>query len=349
MKIWEKYIFLEILKFIGFFLLGIYSVYTIIDFFTHSTRLFTYSSVHWYNIIYYYFNHFIIRLVLFLPLSFMLSIIKVLCDMNMHNEISTLQMAGISSKRILLPLFIIASMLSVFTYVNFEVFSPKANAYIGNFKNMHLKKKVKKDANIHTIILDNNTKLSYYSAIDKHKLLDVYWIKSNSDIWHMKYLDYSKKPVVGHYVDHLTKTENYFEKASSYKEFSFSDLNISNDELKIIPIEYYSLSKLIKENKSFAKNKRSQLLSNLHYKLSMPLLPFIMILAVAPYCLKYSRNLSVFFIVFLSIFSFFIFYTLIDSMLILCENQVFHPAIVMWSIFLFMFVAFGKMFIKKTS
>lgn len=349
MKIWEKYIILEILKFIVFFLLGIYAVYTIIDFFTHSTRLFTYSSVHWYNIVYYYINHFILRLVLFLPLSFMLAIIKVLCDMNIHNEISTLQMAGISSKRILLPIFSIALMLSVFTYINFEVFSPKANAYIGNFKNMHLKKKVKKDANIHSIILDDNTKLAYYSKIEKHKLLDVYWIKSNSDIWHIKYLDYSKKPIIGHFVDHLTKIDNSFEKTSSYKEFQFHDLNISNAELNIIPIEYYSLSKLIKENKFFSKTKRAQLLSNLHYKLSMPLLPFIIVLAVAPYCLKYSRNLSVFFIIFLSIFAFFIFYTLIDSMLILCENQVFHPAIIMWSIFFFLFIIFGKMFIKKTS
>ncbi|MBM3198625.1 MAG: hypothetical protein FJZ58_05155 [Chlamydiae bacterium] len=57
----------------------------------------------------------------------------------------------------------------------------------------------------------------------------------------------------------------------------------------------------------------------------MPLMPFLVLLGVIPYCVRYSRTLPLFLIYSLALFGFIVFSTGINALTILGENQVFSP------------------------
>ncbi len=346
MKIWQKYLLKEIAKFILFFLIGIFILFSIIDFFTHSTRLFTYGNIHIHSIFFYYLHQFILQLYIFLPLAFLFSLIKVLVDMNMHNEIAPLQMAGLSRNTLFKPFIYTALFLSLLSYANFEFFTPRAVGYIEHFKDSHLKKKSVKDSHIHWSILQDNTKVIYQTALDKSQFFDVFWVESPTSFWHAKYMDLSFESPKGQMVDHFTSTDsNQFEKKESFDAYVFKDLHITANDLDRKSIESFSLIELFQSifDKALSQKDKNKAKTQLNYKLSMPLLPFLMVFLCGPFCMRFSKNFSIFFLITLSLLAFFAFYTLMDSIIILCENQVFSSTLSIWSIFLFLFIFSKKL------
>ncbi len=138
-KIWERKLFFNTLKLILFFLTAVFLIVIVIDFSIHGAKIFAHSSTAISLIIKYYMNLFFIQLNLFLALTFMLAIIKILSDMNIHHELTALRMAAISAKKLYRPFFILALFISILSYVNFQFFYQKALSFKATFKEEKLK------------------------------------------------------------------------------------------------------------------------------------------------------------------------------------------------------------------
>ena len=352
-KLWQRHLLCETVKFILFFLSCIYLVYIIIDFSTHSTRLFSYSKIQFFKLFLYYLHHFILRLPLFLPLALLLATIKILCGLNIHNELVALKMGGISFKELTVPFFFIATMISLFSYMNYEFLSPYSFSYVEKFKEAHLRKtSKKKQQELYVSLLKDGSKLVYQSYNPQNnELFDVFWIHSPDDIWYMKYLRLENDKTKGFLTDHFLIQNNMMVKKQSYEEKDFPKIRIKTikNRLSSSLFESHSLSLLFRNycKKNFSSpHEKACLLSHLNFKLAIPLLPYLILLALTPFCLRFSRNLKVFYIIVYSLFAFSFFYTLMEAAIILGENQVIYPFYAIWTPFLLSFIFFAPIFYK---
>lgn len=348
MKIWQRMIFLDILKFILFFLICSYLIYFTIDFSIHGNRIFSKDSITLFQIFLFYYHNFIIYLNLFSCLALIFSIIKVYYSMNTQNELIALQMSGISKIKLSTPLFMIAAFLSISFYINYEFMTPISTNAIENFKNENLRSNKKKE-DIHTILLDNGTKVIYHKY-DK-ELIDVYWVISADDIWHMKTLNPNTVPPQGTYVDHFTREKkNNLIKSESFSSYAFFKITFDkNANMAMQPFENRPISMLYDQfdhHRFSSAKERAQILTQLNYKIAFPLLPFLIVFALIPICTKFSRMNYFFLIIFISLISFIGFFVFLDAITILSENNLGSPFWLIWSPFLILFSFLGWRFIK---
>jgi lipopolysaccharide export system permease protein len=351
-KIWQKHLLLEMIKFILFFLLGIYVIYFFIDFSFHGTKIFAKNSVSIGAALVYYYHNFIMYLNLFASLGFMLAVIKVLSSMNHHNELIALFMAGISKYKIASPLFLIALIFSITSFLNFEFLVPTSSKAIELFKNTHLRtKKSETKDSLHTLLLDNSTKLIFqkYDS-EKKELFDVFWIISSDDIWHIKYLKPNTKPPMGSFANHFKRENGKLIMQETYESYNFTNINFDKAaSASLEPYETRPLSTLYSQylsNRFSSSKEKAHLFSQLNYKISMPLLPFVIVFALVPICMRFSKTGRIYAITSFSLFGFIGFYSLMDAAVILSENQVGSPLYIIWTPFLLTAIFFIYKFFK---
>jgi lipopolysaccharide export system permease protein len=322
MTIWQKHILKQLVATFLFLLACLFVIYVIVDLSAHGVRFLSKSGFS--EIALYYLYTFATLLELFLTLAFLLSTIRILFDLSSHRELLALQMAGLSKKKLLTPFFLFATALSLVSYVNGQWLGPDAQQVTESFKISYKPKKNKSDRiHVHSIVLEDKSELVYrnYNK-EKKELFDVFWVRKPDDIWHMKYLEIS--PIKGRYVNHLVRGQNkQFEKSESFVEHFFADLPWNEEVLlhRVIPLESRPLSMLLVQAFADSAENRS-LLSHLYYKLLVPLMPFLVLIAIAPIAMRYSRNQPLFLIVATSIFGLIALKVILDGMLILGENQV---------------------------
>ena len=350
-KKWTRWIFNDTVKFILFFLVCIYIVFFAIDFSIHGSKILTRSNASFIKLFIYYYNNFVIYLNLFLCLSLIFAIIKVIYSLNMNNELIALQMAGISRYKLSAPIFIIAILLTFTSYINYEYLTPAATHGIEEFKNQHLRTKKKNNKNlVKTIFLDNSTKI-IYQKYDKEKkmLFDLFWIKSESDIFHIKYLNPNSSPPIGQYVDHFIKDDmGRLQKIESFASIELSEINFDKTASRSLqPYESRPITTLFaqyKYKRYSSSIEKAYTLSQLNYKLAMPLLPILIVLALIPPCTRFSRSNFIFLISFVSLILFIGFYTLMDGAVILSENRAGSPIWFIWTPILSCFIFFSYKF-----
>ena len=291
---------------------------------------------------------------MFLPLTFMFGIIKVVCGMNGHNELVALQMAGVSLERFVRPIFLLGAFFTCLCLGNFEFIAPKSLFFVDSFHMAHLKKGKKlEDKNIGVYLLKDNTKLVYQKKTGPNELADVFWIRSTSDIWHMKRLNLEAIPPLGFFADHLERNKKHlFEKTQSFKEQAFSQMDFSLSEAQEAktPFETRSLSTLafnLAKKEYSSRKERATLSAQLNYKLAASLLSLLIALSITPFCLKFSKNVPVFLISALSISGFIIFFISMDAAMILAENQALSPFFAIWAPLLTLGLFFSAHFIKQ--
>jgi len=332
------------------FLVCIFLVVIVIDFSIHSAKIFAHTKTSVLLITKYYLNLIIIQLNLFLALTLLLSIIKVLSDMNIHHELIALRMAAISAKLLSRPFIILAIIFTIISYLNYQYLYPKALDFKDNFKEKFLKKTTYKNKLLPNVIyLEDHTRLVYQKYdLSKKELFDVFYIKSNSDIWHAKYLSLNKSNALGRYVDHLIRKDDFFKKDKSYLTYNFRDIQLDKNAFLFVPLENRSISTLYKQSISdmICLKEKIELLANLNHKLAMPLIPILIVISIFPFLITFSKNISIFYISAFAIFGFVIFHTIMDSSLILAENSVMPPYIVMWLPPLIASILFGRKYAK---
>jgi lipopolysaccharide export system permease protein len=284
----------------------------------------------------------------------MLAIIKVIYVKNTQNELIALQMSGISKNKLSTPLFFIALILTCISYANYEFLTPKSVESIESFKNEYFRENKKNiDKSLNILLLENKTKLIYqkYDPI-KNQLFDVFWINSANDIWHIKYLRVDAKTPLGTYVDHfLRDKEGRLIKQESFDSYNFAKIQFDKDvNSSLKPYNTRPISMLYSQykNKRYSSVKeKAYILSQLNYKLAMPLLPFLIVLSLLPICMRFSRISLIYLISFISLISFIAFYIMMDAAMILSENQIGSSFWIIWSPIIITFFFFSFKFIKN--
>jgi lipopolysaccharide export system permease protein len=347
-KIWQRYIFSEILKFLSFFLILLYFVYIIIDLSLHSMHLSHYSYI---DILIYYLHHFIKRIDIFLPISLVLCVIKVIGSLNVNNELVALHTSGISRQKLIYPFFCIAAIFTLTTLISFEFFSTTSLNFIENFNNVYAKNK-DKPTPLNIISLTDGTKLVYSRKdVATGNLLDAFWVISSNEVWHIKSLDINNEHASGDFAEHfILNKDNELIKDLSYKKHDFITMGKEIIEEKVVSYEHLSISSLIKKylfHPHLLTKEKSTILSHLHYKTAISLTPFLIVFALSPYCVRFSKNLSLFFISMVGLFGLISYYTLMDAMIILSENQVIPPLIAIWAPLVLLLSFFSIKFFKQ--
>jgi lipopolysaccharide export system permease protein len=358
-KLWERYVFYELLKVFLFFVFGFYLLYTLIDYSIHARHFSKIQDLTWVDLITYYFYLFIKRLDLVLPLALLIATNKVLLYLNQKNEMMALLVGGLKKIELLRPFFILASFITVVLFLNFEFTIPSSLNYLENFENKHFKKNISNNFDFpstYCIPIENGGKLIFSKYLTLTKTFeDVFYIQSQDEIWKIKTLKTSDSYSEGFYVEHLIRDENdLLIKGRSYERLIFPGLiiDLSFRKKAILPFEHRSLSSLYSLmsslNPLYLENA-FRIQTQFFFKLFMRFISFLVIIACAPFCMTFSRRLPIFMIYAMSIFGVVAFFTVMDTAVILGENHLFLPFLAITTPFLLGFGGFGLKFINTYS
>lgn len=296
-------------------------MYIIIDLSAHGVRFFSKANTP--TILLYYLNIFSMQLDLFLSLTFLLSSLKVLVDLNVHRELVALQMAGISKKRLLSPFFLWALCLGFLSYANSQWCIPYAGKYSHDFKAAYKAKKKVKELKLYRTPLEDQSELVYRTFDpETEELIDVFWVRSASDIWHMK--TFHIQNLEARSVHHLVRDEHQLlvkQESLSSKRFAEMPWDEGLIRHRFIPYESRPLSTLLMQAYGRPADARI-VFSHTFYKLLTPLIPCLILIAMGPMALRYTRKLAVVLLFAVCIFGLLSLKTILDGMLILGENQV---------------------------
>jgi lipopolysaccharide export system permease protein len=170
----------------------------------------------------------------------------------------------------------------------------------------------------------------------------------------MKYLQANPKTPIGEYVDHIVRNkEGFFEKAESYEKCLLPSLKWESHQFnkKQTSVKHQKISQLaylLWKPGSQSFHLKGEIKTHFFHKLFMPLLPLLAFFAISPFCVRYSRNIPIFLIYGLSIFGFVVFFTLVNALVILGENQIIPPFLAMGLPFLVGFIISSQKFYRKT-
>lgn len=354
LKIWQRYFLREFFKIFFLFLFSFYFLYIAIDYCLHIQDFVQHKELQFSKICTYYLFQFVKRADLLIPLALLISTIKVLTGFNHYFELLAFQIGGIELKKFMRPLIFVALLSSLFNLVLEEFALPRSLNAIDRFYDAHLRHNyTTRKEPLHVLHLNDHSKLVYqYFDSAKQSFFDVIWIKNSNDIWRMKYLSADPQKPIGQYVDHLERNKDgFFEKKESSKELLLTDLKWQRDIPRkgFVPFENRSLLELTKQlfgSKHLTRYETAEIQTQLFFKIAMPFLCLLVVIAAIPACVKYSRSSSPFFLYTIALFAFVSFYAFMDAAVILGENRTFSPLWTIFSPFLAGFCFFGYRFAR---
>lgn len=329
MKLWHRFLLQPLLATFCFCLCSVLFLYILIDLSVHGVNF----SKEWTGIsslLFYYLKHLSIYFDLFTTLSFLLACLKVLSDVTSHLEWCALQMGGLSTKKLLLPFFTFGIVLASISLINGQWIAPSAGKIASGIFEAK-----KKSPSLHKLFLEDGSEL-VYAKHHEDLLLDLFWIGSPHEIWHLA--SFSPSTKVGKEIDILELRDGVHSK-DFFQERICPEIQIPHDwkEYQELSLDSLSISALFQETTAEGK-------TCFHRKLAEPLLPLLAFLAVAPPLLRFQRKQRLFLITTLSLLGFFVQFTLFEGLQILGENRVIAPSLAIWIPLIAAFGFFGWRF-----
>ncbi len=329
--IWERYFIKETLQVFFLFLFCFYGLYVLIDFSSHAA-LFHHHHIRFrlVEIGFYYLCDFIKRLDVLVPFALMIATIKTLTSLNVHNELVALMASGIRLKSLLRPFIFLGLCCMALIYANTQWLVPSALNALKQIDETRSNQKNKAGVTTaqHLLLEDESTLLfqNYDSA--KKLFFDAYWIPSLNDVYRIKYLyPYADVPT-GHFVDHFMRNDaGELVLHGSFTSRPFPEILFNSASLTetITSAEELSLTELnakIVHDEKIISEKQSQIEAIFFYKMIMPWLCLLAVMGPAPFCVRYTRQLPVFFIYAGGIFTFVSLYLILDASVIIAKRQV---------------------------
>jgi lipopolysaccharide export system permease protein len=356
-SIWERYFLKEFLKVFFLFLFCFYGLYILIDYAGHTSSLPHHrSSIPPGEIVRYYLYIFASRAEILIPFAILLAFIKTICTLNTHQELVALLASGVPLKKLLRPFFLIAFICTALLFLNEQFLLPLALKKLRHLKDLskHLKGRRDPDMAVHPMILEDGTLFLFQSYdTDKKQFFDVYWIRTIDHIYRIKFLSPSDSPPKGYLVDQLVRLPNgELTYQGSFKEFVFSDMHFNQDILQSALIDPEALSLTNLWNRlphlfSTLNEKESKLLTAFYWKMLLPWLCVLAILASAPFCVKFSRQLPTFLIYVGGMFGLIAFYLGMDAAQVVAKRQVMQPFLAICVPFFLFFSYFSYRYFKQ--
>lgn len=359
-KIWERYFLKEILKVFFLFLGCFYGLYVLIDYASHTSALPQHHvQIQGKELAKYYLFIFASRAEILIPVAFLVATIKTLCQLNVHHELVALMAGGIKQKALLRPFLFLAFLLTAILFLNEQTLLPPALRKLRRIEDStkHQKNRNQLSLAVRNLTLEDGSIFIFqsYDTAQEH-FFDAYWIRSIDNIYRIKYLKPHQSHPIGYFVDHFIRQPNgVLSQVESFEQLTLKGLNFNHELLQSATIDpdALSLSELWTQLPGLQvdefNEKESKILTAFYWKLLMPWLSLLAILAVAPFCLVFSRQLPVFFIYVCGIFGILAFYLIMDAAQIIAKKQVVAPQVMMGVPFLISLMIFGWRFYKKLS
>jgi lipopolysaccharide export system permease protein len=334
-KIWPRYFLKETIKSFFLFILTFYGLYVLIDYSSHASN-FHYHHFYFqvYEIALYYVCEFAPRMEVFIPFGLLLATIRTLTNLNIHNELVALMASGIPLRTLIRPFIFLGMAMVLLIYINTQFWIPLALQKIKQIEQTHRihKHKGLLQLAVKNLNLKDNSHIIFhdYNSNEK-KLVDAYWIRDINDIYRIKYLYPYSQPPVGHFIDHFKRRPTgELVIIESFDLLSFPEMRFHRRDLfqGITNPEDESLSELWKKlppSFNIQSQKESQRASVFYHKMIIPWLCLLAVIGIAPFCVRYSRTLSPFFIYTLGIFGLVAIYLLLNATLVLGKRQVVEP------------------------
>ncbi|WP_039357324.1 LptF/LptG family permease [Candidatus Protochlamydia amoebophila] len=338
-SIWERYFVSEFIKVFLLFLVCFYGLYVLIDYASHTSALpHHHIQLRIRELIRYYLFILASRAEILIPLALLIAFIKTVCTLNTHQELVALMAGGIKLKTLMRPFLMIALAFVGLLYLNEQFVLPSALKKLRHLENAtkHQKKRQLPEITVKHVVLEDRSLLLYQNYdSEKEEFFDVYWIESIDSIYRAKYLCPNKEIPVGYFVDHLLRQPNgELLQQQAYSQYEFKSLLFNQELLQsaILDPDILPLTNLFFQQPSLFANlseKESKIATAFYWKLLMPWLCLLAILAPAPSCVRFSRQIPIFFIYIYSLFGLIAFYMLMDASQVLAKRQVLPP---IWAI-----------------
>jgi lipopolysaccharide export system permease protein len=348
LAIWERYFLKLFIRMFFLFLFCFYGLYVLIDYASHTSTLAHHQiQIPWVEVVRYYLFVFANRAEILLPLSLLIAFVQTVCKLNSHQELVALMASGFNLKLLMRP-FLAMGLICVFLMVANEQFLlPHALRKLRRIEDAtkHKKNRHTPQLAVNHVVLENGSLLIYQNYdTSKDRFFDAYWIESIDSIYRMKYLSPSSSIPVGSFVDHLVRQpsgELLEEKA--YDELPFPGMHFNPELLHsaILDPDILSISELatqVIDVSSELNEKESKLLTAFYWKLTIPWLCLLAIMAPAPFCVRFSRQPPIFLIYICSLFGLIAFYMFMDAAQVVAKRQVLSP---LWAICCPFFITFG--------
>lgn len=355
-QMWERYFLKEILKIFTLFLSCFYGLYILIDYASHTSALANHhTQIQLSELGRYYLFVFASRADILIPLALLLATIKNLCTLNTRQELVALMAGGFSLKMLLRPFLITACFCTLLLFLNEQYLLPPALKKLRRIEdaNKHQRKRNNLPLSVRSITLEDGSLLLFqsYDSV-KEQFFDVYWLRSFNDVYRIKFLSPYKTPPEGKYVDHLVRQKDgTLLQVESFVIHPFLAMRFNSEILQstIQDADALSLTELwqqLPNTENPLSEKESRVLTAFYWKSTIPWLCLLAVLAPAPFCVYFSRQLPIFFIYICGIFGLIAFYMFMDAASVVAKRQVLHP---LWAItfpFLGLFILAGWRFIK---
>ena len=324
MKIWERYLFKELLKVFFLFLAAFYFLFVLFDYSTHMRELS--SGVDSTLIAEYYLCHLSKYMPVLVPLALLVATIKVLTGSNQHRELVALQSGGISAKKIARP-FVLTAMASIgLLYANYQFWIPDAMRGIHSFEETYFTKERRFDPMLYRVPLEDGSKLFYQRFFQSEMaLFDVLWMQSPDELWRIKSLALLPSGPEGFFVDHLKRVNGRFELVDSHKHLPLSQIRLEtlSSSQFFTPFEARSLKdlyQLLHSQVPFYLLKKNVIHTQWLHKWVLPLMSLTLILAIIPRCVRFKRDMGIFSTYAIGLFGFIVFYAIMGAAVILGES-----------------------------
>ncbi|SCA62438.1 Uncharacterized protein SCG7086_AA_00390 [Chlamydiales bacterium SCGC AG-110-P3] len=353
LKLWERYFLRELAKVFFLFIFGFYFLYILIDYTSRTGSLLS-NSAGFTELTVYYGLTFLKRVDLLVPFALLVGTIRALVSFNFHNELVALLSGGIPLKRLLRPFLAAGIACAILLYCNFQWLAPLAWSKVQQIEDRHSSMETSTAGHaIQDVSLNDGSLIlcqSYDSA--RNFFFDAYWIRSIDDIWRIKYLHLDTEAAVGKYVDHLARNEEgEFQLVESFETKVLQEIQFDEENLQaaLRNPEELSLAQLWQRRPTHDReytDKEAGILARFYSHLAMPLLCILAVIAPAPFCIRFSRQIPVLFIYILSIMGIVSFYLVADATLVIARAQVLPPALAIFTPYALYFWLFGRRYIR---
>lgn len=241
------------------------------------------------------------------PMAILLSTIFVLSNLNKHNEIIAMKSSGISLWRILSPILIIGSIISLSVFTINDRIIPISSKVAGAIRRDELEKEKRKDRQVKVVenvaIYGSENRIIFARSydIEKNRLGDIIIhehdraenliskITAKEGVWTGRSWKFYK--VIMWHIDNsgrILGDPRFFEEKIIHLRERPADF--ANREWRSDYLSYKQLNNYIKNFRGTSAKLVNSLLVDLHYKVAFPLVSLIIILIGAPFAMITTRG-----------------------------------------------------------
>lgn len=335
-QIWERYFLKEMAKIFFLFLFCFYGLYVLIDYASHTSALpHHHSQIQGQELARYYLFIFASRAEILIPFALLIAVVKTLTSLNHSHEWVAFMAGGFKTHLLLRPFLFMALLCTALIYANEQYLLPAALKKLRYIEDAtkHQTSRNKLTLAVRHLILEDGS-LFLFQSYDtaQERFFDAYWIQSIDNVYRIKYLYPYSPHLTSLYVDHLERglsgeliLKESFEKLS-LPQIRFNKKLLQSTLLDPDALSLTDLWSQLPSNFKDLSEKESKVLTAFYWKIIIPWLCILAIIAPAPFCLTYSRHLPIFLIYVCGIFGLIAFYLFMDAAQVMAKRQVFPPA-----------------------